>query len=144
MMDRKMQRIVVAVIAVILIITMILTLVAPALAADDVGRTPKGVTIGAVDVSGMSLEEAEAAVKEFAESMEESMLTVEAGGQEFTIPVKDLGFTWDNPDVAKDAARLGVSGNLISRYKVKKDIETGGHRLSIDRSYDAQSIRSFI
>ena len=144
MMDRKMQRIVVAVIAVILIITMILTLVAPALAADDVGRTPKGVTIGAVDVSGMSLEEAETAVKEFAESMEESVLTVEAGGQEFTIPVKDLGFTWDNPDVAKDAARLGVSGNLISRYKVKKDIETGGHRLSIDRSYDAQSIRSFI
>ena len=41
MMDRKMQRIVVAVIAVILIITMILTLVAPALAADVASvRTP--------------------------------------------------------------------------------------------------------
>ena len=144
MMDRKMQRIVVAVIAFILVITMILTLVAPALADDDVDRIPDGVTIGTVDVSGLTYEEAESAVKEFVSSLETSTLTVECDGREFTIPVAELGFTWDNPDVVREAMRLGVSGNLISRYKVKKDIETGGCRLSIDRSYDVGCIRSFI
>ena len=144
MMDRKMQRIVVAVIAVILIITMILTLVAPALAADDVDRIPEGVSIGTLDVSGMTNEEADAAAKTFVESMENSTLTVFAGGKEFTVPVRELGFTWENPDVAREAVRLGISGNLISRYKAKKDIETGGHKLSIDRSYDVGSIRSFL
>ena len=92
MMNRKWQRIVVAIIAVILALTMILGLVMPAMASDfdsatessvaldvpddessisapseDIGKSKErtilnGVTIGSVDVSGMTGAEAQAAV----------------------------------------------------------------------------------
>ena len=88
MMNKKWQRIIVAIIAVILALTMILGLVMPAMASDFYSATDssvasdvpeddssiaaafesqeqdkdfrilEGVTIGSVDVSGMTLEEA--------------------------------------------------------------------------------------
>ena len=91
MMNRKWQRIIVAIIAVILALTMILGLVMPAMASDfdsstesslvsdvpddessisapseDTGKSKErtilnGVTIGSVDVSGMTGAEAQAA-----------------------------------------------------------------------------------
>ena len=157
MMNRKWQRIVVAIIAVILALTMILSLVMPAMASDfdstaessaesnvpgdvssisaaseDSGKSKErtildGVVIGSVDVSGMTGAEAQAAVEEHINEMAASKLKIHVG-EDYTreIAMSDLGFHWTNTHVAEEALELGQSGNIIERYKIRKDTAEEG------------------
>lgn len=156
-MNKKMQRIIVAIIAIILAITMILTLIAPVLASDegstasgglDISCTSdtilQGVHIGSVDVSGMTADQARSAVQAQVDGMAASTLTVDANGKTDTAPVSDLGFSWTNTDVADKAAKLGKCGNLLARYKFAKDAENEGYGLPIERSYDENAVQNFI
>jgi vancomycin resistance protein YoaR len=175
MMNKKWQRIIVAIIAVILALTMILSLVMPAMASDmssatessvasyvpqdessvsapsEEKETPKGQTIlggvkiGSVDVSGMTLKEAQAAVREHVEEMAASKLVIHVG-EDYTreIAMSDLGFQWTNTDVAEKAMKLGRSGNILERYKIRKDIAEEGRTLLLEKSYDSDTVRYFI
>ena len=175
MMNRKWQRIVVAIIAVILALTMILGLVMPAMASDfdsatessvaldvpddessisapseDIGKSKErtilnGVTIGSVDVSGMTGAEAQAAVEEHINEMASSKLKIHVG-EDYTreIAMSDLGFHWTNTNVAEEALKLGQSGNIIERYKIRKDTAEEGRTFLLEKSYDSDTVRYFI
>ena len=105
---------------------------------------PEGVKIGAVNVSGMNREQAEAAVNAHVEEMQNSVLTARADGQEMYIAVKDLGFSWTNQNVVSKALGLGCRGNILERYKVKKDLEVNGIELPIEREFSSEAMHSFI
>ena len=175
MMNRKWQRIIVAIIAVILALTMILGLVMPAMASDfdsstesslvsdvpddessisapseDTGKSKErtilnGVTIGSVDVSGMTGAEAQAAVEEHINEMASSKLKIHVG-EDYTreIAMSDLGFHWTNTNVAEEALKLGQSGNIIERYKIRKDTAEEGRTFLLEKSYDSDTVRYFI
>lgn len=177
MMNKKWQRIVVAIIAIILALTMILGLVMPAMASDMNSATESsvaysvpedessvasvseekeekmpagqtilgGVTIGSVDVSGMTLAEAQAAVEEHISEMAASKLIIHVG-ENYTreIAMSDLGFQWTNTDVAEEAMKLGRSGNILERYKMRKDIAEEGRTLLLEKSYDSDIVTYFI
>ncbi|HAE44599.1 MAG TPA: hypothetical protein DCG37_03225 [Lachnospiraceae bacterium] len=217
MMNKNMQRIVVAIIAVILAVIMILSLVAPAMAAEeaeewdvqteeqiaeeadaeepiteeagaedqvteeageevpDAGDTAQvssedqsanvseavaasenslqtnpnavildGVKIGSVDVSGMNEEQATAAVNAHVAEMQNSVMTARADGQEMVIAVSDLGFNWTNPNVVSKALSLGRRGNILERYKVRKDLSANGVELPIEREFSSDAMHAFI
>ncbi len=105
---------------------------------------PGGVKIGAVDVSGMNREQAEAAVNEHVTEMQNSVLTTTAEGQEMYIAVSDLGFKWTNPNVVNKALGLGCKGNILERYKVKKDLAANGIELPIEREFNTDAMHAFI
>ena len=104
----------------------------------------QGVKIGCVDVSGMTEAEATAAVSAQVQEMSAKTLTVNANGKSEMAAICALGFTWTNTDVASKAVSLGKSGNVLERYKVKKDAENVGISLPIERSYDEDAVSSFI
>ncbi len=105
---------------------------------------PGGVKIGAVDVSGMNREQAEAAVNAHVTEMQNSVLTARAEDQEMYIAVSDLGFTWTNQNVVSKALGLGTRGNILERYKVKKDLAVNGIELPIEREFSSEAMHAFI
>lgn len=81
------------------------------------------VYIGEVDVGGMTEEEATDAVEEYIQVLSDRKITLRVNDRKVSVKAKQLGITWENRDVVKEAAGFGKSGNLIARYKAKKDLE---------------------
>lgn len=88
------------------------------------------VTIGGIDVGGMTEAEAEALLSEKTSAFQNTVFTLTAGDKSLQVTGLDLGLTWGNPQVVEEAANVGKSGNLLTRYKNKKDLEQSG------KSYD--------
>lgn len=94
-------------------------------AKTDDGRIADGVYIGNVCVGGMTADEAAQAIDAYAKSVDEAVLTLTANGKSVEVTASELGITFENGDAVSEALAVGRSGNLIKRYKDKKDLEQG-------------------
>ncbi|WP_051227020.1 VanW family protein [Butyrivibrio sp. MC2013] len=97
-----------------------------------------GVSIGDVDVSGMTPEQARAAVEAKMEEYSQAMITLTGKGENdrYTVSAGDMGLTWTNRSVIDEAARLGKSGNVVKRYKDQKDAEKEGVHFDLEYALD--------
>ena len=84
---------------------------------------PKGVTIGEIDLSGMTEQEAYAKVNDYIKSYTSPVVELEVDGNNVSVTVEELGFYWKNTGVIKEAVSFCEEGNVIERYKTAKDIE---------------------
>lgn len=115
------------------------------MAAEDSGQTiSQGVYIGDVDVSGMTQEEAKKAVEDGMGEAKAANITLKVDDQETVVSAGDLGLSWANEEVVQEAAELGKSGNIIKRYKDKKDLENESRKYDIDYSVDKSSIQKVL
>lgn len=123
---------------------------APAALQGDCLRIPAdaailhGVSIGGIDVSGMHRDEAEAVVEAQAEALGDATLTISAGGGSLSAPVRDLGFSWKNKDVVDQAVSLGNAGNILERYKSRKEIAGIGKSYLIERTFNDEAVSSLV
>ena len=101
-----------------------------------------GIFIGDVEVSGMTKEEALSAVNSYVEGLGSKQLTLNGreSEQTVTVNVSDLGLAWANKDVVDEAYALGRQGNLIQRYKAKKDLQRSTRRFEIEYSFNDDAI----
>lgn len=86
---------------------------------------PKGVTIGGMDVAGLTVDEANARIDEYYSQYDSVNFTLNANEQSFTATGADLCIGPKNPDVTVKAATYGSYGNFAERFKASKDIEEG-------------------
>lgn len=86
----------------------------------------QNVTIGGINVGGMTVQEATELLN--AKTMEalNASFTLTAGEKSLSVTGMDLGLSWGNPGVVEEAANIGKSGNLLSRFKNKKELEQSG------------------
>lgn len=112
--------------------------------AADSGTIQQGITIGGIDVSGMTEDAAKAAVQAEVETIKSDVITIQIGSNQTQALASDLGIFWENTDVIQDAADLGTKGNLIQRYKAKKDLQYESYDFQLDFGADENSVRSFI
>lgn len=104
----------------------------------------KGVTIEGVDVSGMTQEQADQALQQKAQEIGQTPVTLMMGGNPVTVTLADLGYTWTNTDVVSQCMTLASSGNIVERYKEKKDIEQAPKAYSMQFSVDDAKVRSVV
>lgn len=108
------------------------------LRAEEEERIAKGVYIGNIAVGGMTEEEAAEAVRAYVERAGQAVFSLNAGENSIQVTGKELGASFRNMDVIRKAMGVCKKGNLIKRYKDKKDLENGGvvigMVLDIDRS----------
>ena len=96
-------------------------------------RIQNGIFIGDIDVSGMGMEEASAAVQGYVDGLRQVNITMNAvGGNQITATAGDMGIRWENQDVLQEAFGLGKQGNLIRRYKELKDLERNNKKYDIE------------
>lgn len=102
------------------------------------------IYIGDIAVGGMTEVQANEAVDAYVESLGDTQFTLTVDGKSVTATAADFGVTWSNPVIIKDAANVGKTGNLIERYKSKKDLEHGNLVFDIAYTADREKVKSFL
>lgn len=104
----------------------------------------KGVYIGGVDVSGMTAEEAKNAVGQTIDTARDVCLTLTVDDATAEVQAGEMGLAWKNTDVVEEALGLGKSGNIVKRYKDKKDLENNNRSYGIEYGVDRDKIKKVV
>lgn len=100
-----------------------------------------GVSISGIDLSGMTAEEAKAAVEQYIEELKSAEVTLIAvGGNEVTVSVGEFEPVWSNEEVITEMIELIAEGNVVDRYKARKDIEYHGVAYEIQVSCNSAAV----
>jgi vancomycin resistance protein YoaR len=104
----------------------------------------KGLTIGGVDVSGLTEEQAEAKVEESLSDKKQTAITLKGkeDSQQVSVTAGDLGLRWANKGVLDEAGRYGHGSNIIARYKDEKDLTDHGADFAVTLTFDKNAIRA--
>ncbi len=103
------------------------------------------VYIGEVAVGGMTEQEAREALEDYVADLADDVVTLKAGDYTVQSTVAGLGMTWAEEDERiTEAVMLGKTGNLIERYKVKKDLENADMVLPLVLTVDETLTNQFI
>ncbi len=104
-----------------------------------------GVFLGTIDLSGLTEDEARALGEEYVESLSQCVVLLQGEeGKSVEVSAADFGVKWENPQVIEEAVGLGSSGNIVARYKQRKDIETDGHVLDFNISVDSELVKQIV
>lgn len=103
-----------------------------------------GVFIDTVDISGMTVREAQAALKSHIEGLRSKSFAVVIGDETIVITMSELDYKYEPNNHIKHAIGLGKAGNLIKRYKDNKDIEHGKKVYPLTYSYNEDKLRQII
>lgn len=104
-----------------------------------------GISIGEVDLSGMTVDEAEQAVNQFVEGLKGKNVTLgAANGCYVAVTAGELGLKWENADVLAEAASVGKKGNFIKRYMAIQDLKKGGKVYDLELSLDENAVKAVL
>lgn len=95
-----------------------------------------------VDLSGMTEEEALQAAEKRMEEINGYRIMLHMDDQSVGVPAKELGVSGDNQKTISHAAKIGQIGNVIKRYKAKKDLEREPLQLSLHYQVDESAVRA--
>ncbi len=135
--NKNTRRIIAAVISVILALAMILPLVLSVSAAQtDAAATATAASDN--DLTAMNASQIHDKAQSLADQMKQANITLQGReeGQAVTVSAGNLGFQWTNQDICSQLAGYGQEGNLILRYKEKKDLEKNGANYRIGVGFD--------
>lgn len=107
---------------------------------EDVVYIKDGIYVSDMHVGGMTVEEATSMVEEYVASllpMEFTLQVAEAG--ERVVTAEELGLTWENTGVIKEAAAVGQEGTIIQRYKMMKDLQQDNLRFELEFAIDVEA-----
>lgn len=108
------------------------------------GTIHAGVRIGGMDASGMTAVEAAEALERKLLETKGYLISLNLGHISLPVTAGDLGLEWSNSDVVKQAMALGQSGNVIQRYKTRKQLEQGPVNLRLSYDVNEEKARSLL
>lgn len=106
---------------------------------------PPNITIDGVDVSGLTLEEANNLIKDSMDSYHDLKFTLKANHKSVEATGKDINIIPLDTSMTKKALEYGSTDNLIARYKAHKDIQSGkGKDFKLTLTADHSSVKTFL
>lgn len=129
-----------------LILTMLMLSFVPATKVSAADNTIcDGVYIGDIDARDMTVEQVTDLLKRRVNSVRSGDIIISSGeGRKVKIKGADLGVTWENPDVVKEAYAIGHEGNVVNRYKERKELESNNEIFEIRYGFDDNAVASVI
>ena len=112
--------------------------------AEDTDRIAQGVYIGNIDVGGMTEQEALNAVTDYVNNAGEAVFTLTAGEHSTQVKASDLALEFTDMNVVSEAMDVGKSGNLIKKYKDKKDLENGSVVIDMVLNVDHDTVSELL
>lgn len=104
----------------------------------------EGVFIGGIDVSGMTSQEATDAVNMYVENLKNMKITLVGPKANMEMTLGEMGLTAETGVAVQEAVAVGKYGNLISRFKVLKDLEENDYVIDMGLSIDKQTTAEVI
>lgn len=112
-------------------------------APDD--TIPQGVTAAGMDLSGMTRDEATAAISSYVSALgEKKVRLMSEDGGSVSVTAGALGLSWKNRGIVEEAVNLGRRGNIVARYKAKEDLEHKGRDYEIELEFDRDAIAGVV
>lgn len=105
---------------------------------------PDNVYIGDLAVGGMTADEAAAEVEAYVGTSIDAEFELKADVNSVSATTADLGVKWGNTDVVEEALNYTRSGNLLDRYKEKKDLEVSPKVFEIEYTVDEEDAEAFL
>lgn len=106
------------------------------------GKILENIYLESLDLSGMDAEEAETAAEKRMEEIVGYQIMLHMDDQVVGVSARDLGVHGSNESVIKQALKIGQSGNVIKRYKIKKGLETESIQFPMQYQVDETTLRS--
>lgn len=114
-------------------------------AAQENSVIPEHISICGTDVSGMSVEEANAVVNQYVDQYENVSFTLTADDKSIKADGDDIGLCAKNADVTERALRYGKEGNLIARYKANADMKAGKSKdFAVSLTSDTATVEAYL
>ena len=104
----------------------------------------KGVSIDKLDVSGMTREEALAALESYEKNLGGQSIKLGIGDNVIEAKLSDLGVTFDNEDLVDEAIGIGHAGNIVKRYKDQKDLQHSGKTFPLSWQTNEDTVRTYV
>lgn len=102
------------------------------------------IYIGDIAVGGMTEAQAVEAVDDYVKSLGDTEFTLTVDDKSVVAKASDFGIEWSNRVLVKDAMDVGRTGNLIERYKSKKDLEHENLVYDITYTADKDKVTQFL
>jgi len=104
-----------------------------------------GVFAGPIDLSGMTGENAETAVKQYVSNLSKANVNLKVGNDNsVTVTAGELGLTWNNEEIVNEAMGLGKSGNIIKRFKDISDLKRTNKVFPIETTIDDNVVKKIL
>lgn len=104
----------------------------------DLDTIYDGIYLGAVNVSGLTEEEAKSEYNEYLEDLGNTTLRFELEEEEYSVDMADLSLSAVVDGAIKDAFAYGRTGNILKRYREITDISNENIILPVDMSVDEE------
>lgn len=139
---KKMRKIISC--AAIVCVLGALTMATVSAKAEEKGTIAEGVYVGNVYVGGMTAEEAAGAISSYVAKAREAAITLAADERKISVAAAELGISYTDENLVQQAMDVCRSGNLIKRYKDKKDLEQGSKVIPFSMSVDTTAVTSLL
>lgn len=114
-------------------------------AKTDSNVIEKGIFIGEMDMSGKTSEEATSEIEGYVDSLLAKEITLVVSEEnQVVVTAEELGLTWKNPDIVKEAVSLAKSGNALVRYKALEDLKYENQFFPLELSFDDEQVMSVL
>lgn len=121
--------------AIVVVIAAILVFMSTSVnSATKNGRILSNVFVDSVNVGGMAKEEAEDALEDYLNTVEEKKIELKADQKTKTIAVKDMGIDFQEEKAVKEAYGVGREGNIVSRYFAVRKLKKEAHVVKLQAS----------
>lgn len=117
----------------------------PTIERDLSGNILDGVYVDDINLSGKTYDEAVELINDRVKEMAGAHITLNSiGGNSVNVTAEQLGMKWDDTNMVADALYLGRSGNIVERYKQRKDLEHEKVVFPLNLEFDRNTVTSIV
>ncbi len=117
----------------------------PVIERDLSGTIMQGIYVDDINLSGKTYDEAVNLIRDKVNSMSGANITLHSiGDNTVEVTAADLGLKWDDTNMVADALYVGRAGNIVERYKERKDLEHNKRVYPLNVEFDRETVMSIV
>ncbi len=117
----------------------------PTIERDLSGTILEGIYVDDINISGKTYDEAVKLIKDRVRTMSGASITLHSvGDNTVVVTAGQMGLKWDDTNMVADALYVGRGGNMVSRYKQRKDLEHEKIVYPLKLEFDRDFITSIV
>ncbi len=117
----------------------------PIVERDLSGTFLPGIYFDDINLSGRTYDEAIKLIKDKVRTMSGANITLNSiGDNSVIVTAAELGIKWEDDGTVADALYVGRSGNIVERYKERKDLEHDRKVYPLTLDFDKEEITSIV
>lgn len=111
----------------------------------DEGVILDGIYAGDIPLGSRTKEEAEADIEAYVQSLMDKSITLYAvDGAEASVTPREMDFKWSNRNIVEEAYDIGRTGNVVNRYKLKKDLKSSNMAFPLEFTVDDELVKNLL